>query len=81
MSIEVFSSLQFILSARVAKLVDARDLKSLGLIIHAGSSPAPGTIAFCLMALKPLKFYLKKFSDNEVSCEKSILYDRLRSSL
>lgn len=29
--------------ARVAKLVDARDLKSLGLILRAGSSPAPGT--------------------------------------
>ena len=29
--------------ARVAKLVDARDLKSLGWINRAGSSPAPGT--------------------------------------
>ena len=29
--------------ARVVKLVDTRDLKSLGLG-HAGSSPAPGTI-------------------------------------
>ena len=29
--------------ARVAKLVDARDLKSLD-FGHAGSSPAPGTI-------------------------------------
>ena len=29
-------------SARVAKLVDARDLKSLD-FGHAGSSPAPGT--------------------------------------
>ena len=30
--------------ARVVKLVDTRDLKSLG-AIHAGSTPAPGTIA------------------------------------
>ena len=30
--------------AWVAKLVDARDLKSLEAIPHAGSSPAPGTI-------------------------------------
>ena len=29
--------------AWVAKLVDARDLKSLEAIPHAGSSPAPGT--------------------------------------
>ena len=31
------------LIAGVAKLVDARDLKSLGRLDHAGSSPAPGT--------------------------------------
>ena len=30
--------------AGVAKQVDARDLKSLGRIDHAGSSPAPGTL-------------------------------------
>ena len=30
--------------AQVAKLVDARDLKSLGIIFRAGSSPALGTI-------------------------------------
>ena len=30
--------------AGVAKLVDARDLKSLGRLDHAGSSPAPGTL-------------------------------------
>src|ERR1700716_2069436 len=30
-------------SARVAKLVDARDLKSLGTNSHAGSIPAPST--------------------------------------
>ena len=30
-------------SARVAKLVDARDLKSLGIRSHAGSIPAPST--------------------------------------
>ena len=29
--------------ARVAELVDARDLKSLGACHCAGSSPAPGT--------------------------------------
>ena len=29
--------------ARVAKLVDARDLKSLGSLFRAGSTPAPGT--------------------------------------
>ena len=29
--------------ARVVKLVDTRDLKSLGVILRAGSSPAPGT--------------------------------------
>ena len=28
----------------MAELVDARDLKSLGIISRAGSSPAPGTI-------------------------------------
>ena len=33
-------------AAGVAKLVDARDLKSLGRIDHAGSSPAPGTLRF-----------------------------------
>lgn len=32
--------------ARVAKLVDARDLKSLGIISRAGSTPAPGTIFY-----------------------------------
>ena len=29
--------------ARVVELVDTRDLKSLERIVHAGSSPAPGT--------------------------------------
>jgi hypothetical protein len=33
----------FVMKARVAKLVDARDLKSLGIISRAGSTPAPGT--------------------------------------
>ena len=33
-------------NARVAELVDARDLKSLGVIHHAGSIPAPGTNNF-----------------------------------
>ena len=34
----------FVLSnAGVAKLVNARDLKSLGPLAHAGSTPAPGT--------------------------------------
>ncbi len=36
--------LRFEFNARVAKLVDARDLKSLGGILRAGSTPAPGTI-------------------------------------
>ena len=35
-------------SARVAKLVDARDLKSLGHCDRAGSIPAPGTITFLI---------------------------------
>ncbi len=30
-------------NARVAELVDARDLKSLGVMHRAGSIPAPGT--------------------------------------
>ena len=34
----------FKVSARVAKLVDARDLKSLGCYNRAGSTPASGTI-------------------------------------
>ena len=34
---------QFFVNAWVAKLVDARDLKSLGIIFRAGSTPAPGT--------------------------------------
>ena len=33
------------LYARVAELVDARDLKSLGGFLRAGSSPASGTTA------------------------------------
>ena len=33
-----------IMFAWVAKLVDARDLKSLGIVFRAGSTPAPGTI-------------------------------------
>ena len=32
--------------ARVAELVDARDLKSLACIRRAGSTPAPGTMFF-----------------------------------
>ena len=32
--------------AEVVKLVDTRDLKSLGLILRAGSSPALGIIRF-----------------------------------
>ena len=34
------------ITAGVAKLVDAVDLKSIGLIDRAGSSPAPGTTSF-----------------------------------
>ena len=30
--------------ARVVELVDTRDLKSLGGLLRAGSTPAPGTI-------------------------------------
>ncbi len=35
-----------ILSALVAELVDATDLKSVGLFALAGSSPAEGTINY-----------------------------------
>ncbi len=34
------------LGAGMAKLVDARDLKSLGALLRAGSIPALGTISF-----------------------------------
>ncbi len=38
------ASAYYSLLARVAKLVDARDLKSLEIISRAGSTPAPGTL-------------------------------------
>ena len=38
------SGLGLFMIAWVAKLVDARDLKSLGILFRAGSTPAPGTI-------------------------------------
>ena len=35
---------RLVVAARVAKPVDARDLKSLGIRSHAGSIPAPSTL-------------------------------------
>ncbi len=44
-SIPVSRSIFFVpIFARVAELVDARDLKSLGVFLRAGSSPASGTM-------------------------------------
>ena len=40
------SALSLHSNARMAKLVDARDLKSLDLNGRAGSTPAPGTIYY-----------------------------------
>ncbi len=40
-----------IISAGVAELVDARDLKSLEALLRAGSSPAPGTTSSLPLAL------------------------------
>ena len=37
-------------SAEVAELADARDLKSLGLKVHAGSSPALGTFSDSILS-------------------------------
>lgn len=59
-SIPTSASIYFL--ARMAKLVDARDLKSCGHCDRAGSIPAPGTIHFddlpALQAiLKPSEAY------------------------
>ena len=43
-SVSVRSARWLVFSARVAKPVDARDLKSLGKNSHAGSIPAPSTL-------------------------------------
>ena len=45
----------YFIFAGVVELVDTRDLKSLGLFVRAGSSPASGTIK---TSLKRLVFYL-----------------------
>ena len=42
--------------ARVVKLVDTRDLKSLEGILRAGSSPAPGTHGFTTRKILPSPF-------------------------
>ena len=47
--------------AQVVKLVDTRDLKSLGLNIRAGSTPAPGTILQIKSRSKNKLFYCLSF--------------------
>ena len=42
--------------ARVAELVDARDLKSLGIFYRAGSSPASGTTILFFGVYVPLVY-------------------------
>ena len=50
------SSIRVTIFARVAKSVDAQDLKSCGPNLHAGSIPAPGTIR-TLISTKVLIFF------------------------
>ena len=38
----------------MAELVDAKDLKSFGGFLHAGSNPAPGTRSISFIYVKPV---------------------------
>ena len=60
------------LFAGVAKLADARDLKSLELLVHAGSSPASGTLLLVTFIFKSFSSFFKERLA-EFACPDSLL--------
>ena|GEM_PF-6232751 len=53
----------------MVKLVDTRDLKSLGVILRAGSSPAPGTINSVKEWLRKIRSFAAGISPTTLGAE------------